>query len=200
VISLRSVLASPGYHEIAPPWYRDVGIGGGVLMELGTHVLDQMLWLAGPIAWASGVGTAATLPSREAGPEPEEDHVSAIVRFEDGHVGELMVSTITRSDPPRSLEIAGELGTLRLIGETRLDWEEPGRPARQVPFPAETYRSLTGDPMDSYTQPLQRLYAHLADAVLRDGPFQPLASFFDAAAVQVVIDRIRRTPKEGNPE
>jgi predicted dehydrogenase len=199
LIALRAVLASPGYHEIAPPWYRDLARGGGVLMELGTHVIDQMIWLAGPIDWASGLGVKAARSVGDEGPGAQEDHVTAIVRFKGGHVGELTVSTIARSDPPRSLEIVGDRGTLRLVGETRLDREEPGRPSLPVPFPEETFPSLTGDPKDTYTQPLQRLYAHLADAVLRNGPFEPLATFADAAAVQAVIDRIRRTQTEDDP-
>jgi UDP-N-acetyl-2-amino-2-deoxyglucuronate dehydrogenase len=198
LIGLRAVVASPGYHEIAPAWYRDLGRGGGVLMELGTHVLDQMLWLAGPIAWASGAVVPATSAGDD-GQATDEDHVAVVVRFEGGHVGELTVSTIARSDPPRSLEVVGDRGTLRLVGETRLDLEAPGRPTTPVPLPEQTLRSLTGDPKDTYTQPLQRLYAHLANAVLRNGPFEPLATFADAAAVQAVIDRIRRAPKEDDP-
>jgi predicted dehydrogenase len=199
LIGLRAVLASPGYHDVAPAWYRDLGLGGGVLMELGTHVLDQMIWLGGPIDWASGVRTTATVGPDGVKPAPGEDHVAATVRFAAGHVGELTVSTIARSDPPRSLEVVGERGTLRLVGETRLDWEEAGRPATQVPVPAETFRSLTGDPQDSYTQPLQRLYVHLAEAILRNGSFQPMATLSDGAAVQAVIDRIRRTYTEADP-
>ena len=195
ILAIRAVGGYPGFHERSPAWYRSPASGGGALMEFGTHLIDQMLWIGGPIQRVAGVTTAAA----QARGGSQEEFGAAVFQFDAGYVGELLVSTLDSAPPDRIFEVIGEDGTLRLHGEHTLSLVTSGGVSTPVEVPPLEYPSLTGDPDDSYTQPLQRLYSHVAEVLLRNGDVEPLATYADAARVQAIIDAIRDSTPSLHP-
>lgn len=192
LLSIAAQVTAPGFHQVAPAWYRRRDLGGGALMEFGTHMLDQMIWIGGPITSATSVAGPVKNGSASHGSTlAADDHLAALFRFEGGHFGQLTVSSMSRSTPRRVFEVVGDEATLRLIGDDELYFETSNGHSGRIELPAETFGSLIADPHDTYTQPLQRLYSHLGDALLRGGPTPPLATFADAAMVQAIVDAAR---------
>jgi predicted dehydrogenase len=93
--------------------------GGGVLGDLGSHLLDLLDWLAGPVAEVAA--TCRTLhetrPDGRGGVEhvDVEDQIVMSVRLTNGALGTLEASKIAvGSDEGLRLEIDGTRGSLRL--------------------------------------------------------------------------------------
>jgi len=123
-------------------WLADPAHGGGPLLYVGTHVLDQVLWVVGSeaeqvfaeVTWAeSGV---------EAG-------VSLTIRFEDDVVAQVCTSQ----------KMGGRYGWLDVIGSAgrvRTEWESNELYVESRAM--ETYRHPTRIevPMDPYLPPVER--------------------------------------------
>ena len=91
---------------------------GGVLLDLGSHALDLLTWLAG---WPSKALCAtrtlyARRPTRDGGVEAalSEDHAQMILQYPNGAVGSVEASKIaTGADDELILELRGTKGALR---------------------------------------------------------------------------------------
>jgi predicted dehydrogenase len=132
---------------LARPWLTTLGqaesawrfdpesAGGGILADVGDHLVDALLWTTGQVAHEIGA-----IQSRR---EPDIDLVTAAaIRLADGTPATLAISGIS----PGALfvlEYFGELGRLRVTDRT-LEEERPDSPRRDVPLPPPT-RTIDGD-------------------------------------------------------
>jgi predicted dehydrogenase len=101
-------------------WKADAGRGGGVLNDLGTHIIDLLGHLLGPLepmhavtrVWSADRADAAD-PSRRIA-RVGEDFVMVAVRTADGAPGVIEASKIaTGAEDELRFEIHGEKGALR---------------------------------------------------------------------------------------
>ena len=105
-------------HHPNPDFY--YAIGGGPLLDLGPYYLAAMIFCLGPIARVAGMARK-TFPYRmiENGPRRGEmipveadTHCLSLIEFENGVIGQMMVSfDVWESETPR-LEIYGKEGTV----------------------------------------------------------------------------------------
>lgn len=101
-------------------WKASGAAGGGVIRDLGPHILDLLQWLAGPVSaitcqsriWAA-VRPSAAAPDRQVSVDVE-DAASMLLRTPDGAFGTATVSKIaTGSEDELRFEIHGRHGALR---------------------------------------------------------------------------------------
>jgi predicted dehydrogenase len=105
----------------APHSFRTDPEGGGVMMDLGSHIVSLARHLVGPITEVSAATSTLhkTRPSPE-GPKPVmiDDHTHVVARFESGAVGTLTASWVT---PGRKMqidfEVVGSRGSLVFSAE-----------------------------------------------------------------------------------
>src|SRR5437868_14724987 len=77
--------------------------GGGVRITQGSHTIDLMLSLVGPIAEVRGSATTSSVHRMET-----EDLVAATVRYENGALGTIDATTAAYPGFPERIEIIGE--------------------------------------------------------------------------------------------
>ena len=134
---------------LARPWLATLGraesawrfdpkaAGGGILADVGDHLVDALLWTTGQSAHEVGA-----IQSRR---EPDIDLVTAAaIRLADGTPATLAISGVS----PGTLfviEYFGELGRLRATDQS-LEEERAGSARQDVPLPPpERMRSIDGD-------------------------------------------------------
>ncbi|MFF2327348.1 MULTISPECIES: Gfo/Idh/MocA family protein [unclassified Streptomyces] len=115
-------------HGSRPAWFFDPAVsGGGVFINIGTHCVDRLLWLAGRrvlAVSASAVHRAGALPGIET-------DVLARLELEDGLVGHIGV-TSTGLPARDELMLIGERGAIRVArgsGATLHTEDAPGADA-----------------------------------------------------------------------
>lgn len=119
-VSFRAVYLHAGSVDPAVPlkWKLRKSDGGGVLRDLGSHLLDLVDWLAGPVAEirADTRILHRTRPDGRGGRETveAEDQVVMTVRMAGGALGTLEASKIaTGAEDDLRFEINGSRGALR---------------------------------------------------------------------------------------
>jgi scyllo-inositol 2-dehydrogenase (NADP+) len=172
---------------------------GGVLFDLGSHLIDQAMVLCG-----QPIGVYAELDRRRPGAQVDDD-VFVALRFAGGEVAHLWASLVVARGGPR-LRLVGLGGTYEKHG---LDGQEAALRAGQRPGPdwgaeppAGWGRLATagdGPPRDEpvATEPgaYPAFYAGLRDALVSGGPLPVPAA--DGVAVLAVIEAARRSAAEG---
>ena len=127
-------LGSPILVEASVKWYRPPEYysgskwrgtlaldGGGALINQGIHTVDLLLYLLGDVSRVQAV-TSTSLHKIEA-----EDTCVAALEFENGASGVLHATTAAFPGYPRSVEITGTKGTVRIEQDriARVDLREP---------------------------------------------------------------------------
>jgi predicted dehydrogenase len=130
----RPWLATLGRAESA--WRFDPeAAGGGILADVGDHLVDALLWTTGQAAHEVGA-----VQSRR---EPDIDLVTAAaIRLADGTPATLAISGVSPG-PIFAIEYFGELGRLRATDES-LEEERSGSARHDVPLPPP-WRTIDGD-------------------------------------------------------
>jgi scyllo-inositol 2-dehydrogenase (NADP+) len=184
--------------EVDPEKWREAAApeeGGGVLLDLGSHLVDQALTLFGP---ASRVD--AELESRRG--LPAEDDVFIALRHEGGTISHLHASAVAPSPGPR-LRVQGTTAGFLVPG---LDPQEAalrqgGRPDTVEgwgePPEWEHGRLVAGErsvPVPPVPGDWPRFYALLRDALRNGGP--PPVDPHDAVAALRVLDAARVAARE----
>ena len=82
---------------------------GGALANQAIHSLDQMVWMAGPVAEVEYAHVETAMHRMEA-----EDLAFAVVRFENGARGTIEATTCCRPDLATRLEVYGTNGSAAL--------------------------------------------------------------------------------------
>ena len=172
-------------------WKTDAAVaaGGGILYDLGPHVIDQALQLFGPVD-----DVYAELAVRRVG-APAEDDAFVALRHASGPISHLWVSSMAPQSGPR-FHVLGSRGGYTVRG---LDGQEAALAAGTSPDDAgygvtDEARWGTGGTDDAPVPvPTERgdygaFYRLLADAILRGGdlPVDPT----DAVAGLEIIERI----------
>lgn len=123
------------YYDSAD-WRGTIAEDGGALMNQGIHSLDLLLWFAGEVRSVFGQ-VATQTHEMEA-----EDLGLAIVQFQSGAFGTIMASTSTQPGFAATINLYGELGAIKLEGNSIVHWTVPGRnkPAWNH---SETYGGVT---------------------------------------------------------
>jgi predicted dehydrogenase len=167
---------------------------GGVLLDLGTHLVDQALALFGPVARVH-----AEVESRRGG---ADDDVFLALRHRDGTIAHLWASAVAGAPGPR-LRVLGSRGAYRV---EQLDGQEEALVAGARPGhghwgvePAERWgRLVRGDestPVPSEPGDWPAFYAKLERALRSGGP--PPVDPADAVAGLEVLDAARRSAAIG---
>ena len=194
-------------------WKQDREIcGGGVLFDLGSHVIDLMSHLCGKIDRISGMSQIAfpTRTGRDGTPwqtnADESFYMLAVT--ESGARGTLSVGKLQiGTNDNLSFEIYGERGALRfsMMDPNYLEFYDAIRPADPIGGERgftriECVGRYPGMIFPSPKAPAGWLYGHLASmhaylsAAATDTPFSP--SFADGAYVQRVMDAAYRSDAE----
>ena len=130
------------------PWrVRPEISGGGLFVDLGSHTLDLLDHLLGPIEAVTGVAV------NQAGRYPAEDHVAATFRFASGAVGTGLwaFDAAVRRD---EVEIVGTAGALTFssFGEEPLVLRTPnGEELIEAPYPEVVQQPLIQLVVDELT-------------------------------------------------
>jgi predicted dehydrogenase len=132
---------------LARPWLTTLGraesawrfdpksAGGGILADVGDHLVDALLWTTGQVAHEVGA-----VQSRR---EPDIDLVTAAaIRMADGTPATLAISGVSPA-PLFAIEYFGELGRLRATDQT-LEEEQSGSARQDISLPPPD-RTIDGD-------------------------------------------------------
>ena len=191
-------------------WKQDKNVcGGGVLFDLGAHVIDLMRWLCGEITQVSGVEQIA-YPTH---PDPAgklwktnaDEAFYLTCRTAGNACGTITVSKITQgANDDMSFEIYGERGSLRfsLMEPNWLEFYDTDAPSKPQGgnrgfTKIECVNRYPGMVFPSPKAPAGWLNGHLESmksylcAVAENRPFAP--SFADGAAVQQIMDAAYRS-------
>jgi predicted dehydrogenase len=168
------------------------GQGGGLLLDLGSHLVDQALTLFGPVTHVY-----AEVDARRG--LPADDDVFIALRHDAGTISHLRASAVTGAPGPR-LRVLGSEAAFVL---TRLDSQEDRLRAGARPDTAADWgvepeahrgRLVTGDasvPVPGERGDWSRFYALLAAALRGGGP--PPVDPADAVAALRVLEHARRS-------
>jgi UDP-N-acetyl-2-amino-2-deoxyglucuronate dehydrogenase len=107
------------YYDSAK-WRGTISQDGGALMNQGIHSIDVMLWLAGEVDHV--IAKTATQTHRM----EAEDLGLALIQFKNGAYGTLMASTSTKPGFLSTINLYGELGTIKIEGQEIKHWTVPG--------------------------------------------------------------------------
>jgi len=165
-------------------------LGGGVLLDLGPHLVDQAVVLFGPVAEVHG-----EVAARRGGVADDDAFVA--LRHESGVISHLWASSVAAAPGPR-LRVLGAEGAFVVEA---VDGQEAALAAGQRPRPGEPWgsegperwgRLVHGDasePVPAEPGDWPRFYAELA-AALRHGDPPPVDPA-DAVAVLELLERAR---------
>jgi predicted dehydrogenase len=219
IIGLRGVYLHAGSVDSAAPlkWKLRREEGGGVLRDLGSHLLDLADWLAGPIV-AIRADTRilhSVRPDGRGGTSAvdAEDQAVLTVRLGSGALGTLEVSKIaTGAEDDLRLEIHGSRGALRfdLMEPDFLDVYSLGQP--DMPLGGmrgwtriaalQRWPAPASFPSTRATSGWLRGHVHclwsFLDAAARGAAAEP--SIARGVAVQIMIDCAERSAATGRWE
>lgn len=165
-----------------------VGAGGGLLLDLGPHLVDAALQLFGPVAAVRAELRALTTPA--------EDDVFLALEHASGTISHLWAGSLVGAPGPRT-RVLGSAGAFLVPGHEDtpgpFDALDPGagaagwlvRGGESTPVP-----TAPGEPAD--------FYRAVARWLLGDGdvPVDP----WDAVATAAVLDAARRSARTGGAE
>jgi predicted dehydrogenase len=178
-----------------PVWRetRSAAEGGGVLLDLGSHLIDEALRLLGPAQ-----SVYAEIDARRGGPADDDAFVA--IRHASGGYSHLRTSAVTAAPGPR-LRVLGTEAAFVVDG---LDGQEDAlraglRPGRDEPWgagpPALLLRGDQETPVESERGDWPAFYRGVA-RWLREPGEPPPVDPDDAVRVLEVIDAARRTAAE----
>lgn len=201
---------SSTFADRAPHWKQDGDFGGGVLADLGSHVLDLMYYLCGPFASVQGLSQIA-FPSHGAWQTNADEAFYMTLRLTGGGCGTVVANKLaTGANDDLSFTIYGERGSLRyhLMEPEWLYFYDNDRP--DAPYGGE--RGFTRiecggrypAPGGSFPSPkaavgwlrchVASMYEYL-NCVATGTPFSP--SLADGAYIQAVMQAARESDRTG---
>lgn len=167
-----------------------VAQGGGVLFDLGTHLIDQALQLFGPAKRVYGE-TAARRPG-----DPADDDVFVALEHENGVISHLWMNLNVLQNGPRLRVLGSEAAYTKQFADVQegqiVAGILPGNPAYGVD-PEENWGVLGRDgalvPVPTERANFAEFYELLAEAMLRGGPVPVDPA--DSVATLRIIEKIR---------
>jgi len=154
------------YYDHGNGWRGIAALGGGCLMNQGVHPIDHLLWYQGPV---EGVFAVSSVFAHDI---EAEDGVSATLRFANGSLGTLSVTTTYKSNLPdgrygggtlKRAQVHGIAGSATIEGDTVVDWKVP-EPADTTPLPDLPPRNVFQDLALSLADPNRRSHTLVSGA------------------------------------
>jgi predicted dehydrogenase len=161
--------------------------GGGVLIDIGIHLIDLLLWYFGNIASVDG-----TIKSQHL--QEVEDTVTSTIKFENG----LQCSFDASWNAPNyrlqetTIEVVGALGTMKVNEDfVNVHYNEPGHEKQNETFYRQSlYKSV---PIDIAGPEYTREDLDFIECV-RTGKL-PMLNVLDSSRTQSVVDSIYESSK-----
>ncbi len=178
-------------------WAADDARGGGVLMEVGSHFLDALLWWFGDVCAVLASRRAnfptPTSPSPASRGGQADDAFWCVMEFERG--GEAVLSFITgaRHDPGWTITAVGSVGTL-VIKSGEL-WGRRDGDLHMAPLAIPQRLEQKEKPNDPLLWGMVRLIERVV-AKIQGGESLPFPTFRDGVAVAEIIDAVRLASDE----
>jgi predicted dehydrogenase len=168
-----------GWRELGDP-----AEGGGVLLDLGPHLVDQALTLLGPVESVAGHARRV-----RAGAQVDDDAV-LVLEHASGAVSDLAMSAVAAAPAPR-FRVLGTAGGWTKHGlDPQEDALRAGTPDAVAVEPPSTLSGPDGEtPVPLQLGDYAAFYRGVRDA-MRDGAPPPVA-LRDALAVAEVLDAVR---------
>jgi UDP-N-acetyl-2-amino-2-deoxyglucuronate dehydrogenase len=143
--------------------------GGGALMNQSIHTVDLLVYLNGDPAEVFAYAGDLTHKNIQV-----EDNLVATVRWENGSLGVIEVSTSCNPGFPRKIDISGDGGSISLVDDKITRWVfEKECPEdeliRRENAEGEGMRGGAGDPMSINCEGHRRQISDLSDAILSNG-------------------------------
>ncbi len=188
-------------------WALEDARGGGVLMELGSHFIDTLLWwfgdvrsvLAGrrtyfPVVKLPVAAKDSRDPSFVKKPVTGDDAFWSVMQFERG--GEALMNFVTgaRHAPEWTISVYGSMGSLIVQSGQLLGKREGDREMAILSIPKRL--ELGDNPSDPLMWGMARLAERMAAKINHERDAKPFPDFCDGVAVARVIDAIRRASDE----
>jgi len=175
-------------------WRGTWSLDAGVFSNQGIHCLDKVQWLAGPVVQ---VLSATLLPRYHRAIEGETLGVVTL-RFANGALGTLAMTTLSFEGFPERVDISGTKGSAMLVGDeiTHFQTMEPYEDGSASSAPAETgEQNRATDPLALSSE---GHLGNIRDFVLavREGR-QPLVSARSARQASVLLNMIYEKAKVG---
>lgn len=166
-------------------WFADKALaGGGGLMDLGCHAIDQLVWHLGPVRRVA----AATqdFPSDY----PIDQFGVLTLEFESGALGTIDTGWTSPRGAPSSTEIFGEVGYVGPLAGREGQWIISSKNGTGEPV-YEQAKAPDGDepPTD---RPIQRFIK-----MVRGETTEPTVTAAEAAHVSAILDAAYRAADEG---
>jgi predicted dehydrogenase len=182
-------------------WLWKEETGGGMLGALGSHIIDMLRWYFGDIRSVAGALTSH-VDVRSGEPATADDTFSFLARLSGKATGVVQYLSHAHHGFGMRLEVYGTAGTLVLEDPKRLLAGKPGQSLEEVPLPARFDVPGVAYPesMDARLAPFIVMADNLVQALrgtAAPGPSRYLPTFRDGAAVQAVLDAVRRSHREG---
>ena len=194
-------------------WKQEAGAGGGVINDIGSHIVDLVDWLVGPIIEVSAE-TRILYPERpnrqgKTVAVEAEDYVSMIARLHDGGIGVIEGSKIaTGAEDELRVEIHGDRGALRfnimqgncLEVYSLADPDGPlgGQRGWKRIDTVHRYPEPAGWPGPKFPPGWIRAHVHclhnFVSAVVEGRPAEP--SLRDGVRLQYMLERIRQSAQQ----
>ena len=188
---------------------------GGVLLDMGSHVLDLVTWLLGyPEKVLCRTRTLyAERPTKDGGVEKNlsDDHVMMLLQMPDGALGSVEASKIaTGSNDDLLLEIRGDRGAIRwnLMDPNYLDYYDATAPSAPIGglcgftrietvarFPKPGGSFLPPKNTVGWERGHMHCYYTFLDAVAHDRAAENTIS--DGARLQALMEKLARSSAEG---
>ena len=194
----------PGLPSWAQPmsWSWQARRGGGMLGNVGSHWLDQLLWCFGPASRVSA-HLVSHFPTRAwpdgtTGEVDTEDAFTVMLRFAAGGTGILRFFAAGHHSPGSRLEAYGSEGTVVIENDDQLSAGAAGQPLETVPLPAFRVEAVAHEAHEALGRyaPFLAVVDRLARR-LRGEEVCDLATFADGSRVQAVMDAARRSHADG---
>jgi len=218
VLGFRVAYLHDGSANPAAPlkWKLTAAAGGGVIADLGSHALDLVEWLVGPIASVMAAAQIA-YAHRPALNDPAarlpvdaEDCVTCLARLPSGALGTIEATKIaTGMEDELRFEIHGTRGALRfnLMDPNRLEWHDAAAPDRPLGGLRGWNRIEAGQryepPATTFPNPKATIgwvrghvacLANFLQAVAEGRPTQP--DLMQGVRVQHLMECLRRSAAE----
>ena len=190
IINVNSTMYASNIFSKPSGWrFKKKISGGGVLLELGCHLVDLLLWYFGPIT--NVIGKIKTVYSEV------EDFAHAEFEFEKGIKGELDTSWSKEgyTIPEINLEIKGTNGSLRVNQDfIEMKLKNPVQKFKQADVKIYKQELEKGISFDVAGTDYTKEDMHLVDCVKNKK--QTLVNAFEASKTQSVIEAIYDSDSE----
>ncbi|HEV2107177.1 MAG TPA: Gfo/Idh/MocA family oxidoreductase [Thermomicrobiales bacterium] len=194
----RSSLADPQGRAFG--WLMEQEKAGGMLGATGSHHIDALRWWFGEITAVAGA--TATMVTRRRLPDSSamgrvdaDDNYAFILRFANGAMATVHVTTTAAVDSAEEIVLSGSDGMLMAHGDTALYGARRGEGSLAELDVPERLKSNLGTFSHPLAQPTALLQRTWIRAIRSGKPAAP--TFEDGAKVQEVLDGVARSSSQG---